>query len=82
MDRVGLSMTGLQVQKLAFFHGGGANGKSVLVDTIARIFGDYSTTAKIKSLTGKNEKSGSDSQPDLIPLIGARFVRTYEPEEG
>lgn len=78
----GLSMSGLDVQKLAFFHGGGANGKSVLVDTMARIFGDYAATAKIESLTGKKKKSGSDSQPDLIPLIGARFVRTSEPEEG
>lgn len=78
----GLSMSGLDIQKLAFFHGGGANGKSVLVDLMARMMGDYSTTAKIESLTGKNKKSGSDSQPDLIPLIGARMVRTSEPEEG
>lgn len=78
----GLSLTGLPVQKLAFFHGGGANGKSVLVDLMARIAGDYSATAKIESLTGKNKKSGSDSQPDLIPLIGARLVRTSEPEDG
>lgn len=78
----GLSMSGMDIQKLAFFHGGGANGKSVLVDLMARIFGDYAATAKIESLTGKNKKSGSDSQPDLIPLIGARFVRTSEPEEG
>jgi len=78
----GLSMSGLDIQKLAFFHGGGANGKSVLVDLMARMMGDYATTAKIESLTGKNKKSGSDSQPDLIPLIGARMVRTSEPEEG
>lgn len=78
----GLSMTAIEIQKLAFFHGGGANGKSVLVDAIARILGDYAATAKIESLTGESKKSGSDSQPDLIPLIGARFVRTSEPEEG
>lgn len=78
----GLSMTGLDVQKLAFFHGGGANGKSVLVDLMSRIAGDYAATAKIESLTGKNKKSGSDSQPDLIPLIAARMVSTSEPEEG
>lgn len=78
----GLSMSGLDIQKLAFFHGGGANGKSVLVDLIGRMMGDYSATAKIESLTGRNKKSGSDSQPDLIPLIGARMVRTSEPEEG
>lgn len=78
----GLSMTGITVQKLAFFHGGGANGKSVLVDLMARMMGDYSASARIESLTGKNKKSGSDSQPDLMPLIAARFVRTSEPEEG
>lgn len=77
-----LSLTGLDVQKLAFFHGGGANGKSVLVDLMARLAGDYAATAKIESLTGRNKKSGSDSQPDLIPLIAARMVRTSEPEEG
>lgn len=78
----GLSMSGIPIQKLAFFHGAGANGKSVLVDIVSRIMGDYSATAKIESLTGKNKKSGSDSQPDMIPLIGARSVRTSEPEEG
>ena len=78
----GLSMTGIDVQKLAFFHGGGANGKSVLVDLMARMMGDYAATARIESLTGRNKKSGSDSQPDLMPLIAARFVRTSEPEEG
>lgn len=78
----GLSMSGLDVQKLAFFHGAGANGKSVLVDLMGRLMGDYSATAKIESLTGKNKKGGADAQPDLIPLIGARMVRTSEPEEG
>ena len=78
----GLSMSGLDIQKLAFFHRSGANGKSVLVDLIGRMMGDYSATAKIESLTGKNKKGGADAQPDLIPLIGARMVRTSEPEEG
>ncbi|WP_411838683.1 phage/plasmid primase, P4 family [Paracoccus sp. ME4] len=78
----GLSMSGIPIQKLAFFHGAGANGKSVLVDIVSRIMGDYSATAKIESLTGKNKKSGEAAQPDLIPLIGARSVRTSEPEDG
>jgi putative DNA primase/helicase len=79
----GLSMTALTFeQKLAFLHGAGANGKSVLVDTIARVLGDYATTAKIESLTGTNRRGGGDATPDLIPLIGARMVRASEPEEG
>ena len=79
----GLSMTALTgEQKLCFFHGGGGNGKSVLVDLIARIMGDYASTAKIESLTGQNRRSGSDATPDLIPIMAARFVRASEPEEG
>ncbi|WP_170162039.1 DNA primase family protein [Paracoccus siganidrum] len=79
----GLNMTALTgEQKLCFFHGGGGNGKSLLVDLIARIMGDYASTAKIESLTGRNRRGGGDATPDLIPLVGARMVRASEPEEG
>ena len=79
----GLSMTGLTgEQKLVFLHGGGRNMKSVIVDLMARIMGDYATTAKIESLIGKNRRSGGDATPDLVPLIGARMVRASEPEAG
>lgn len=79
---LGFSLTGVKLQRMAFFHGSGANGKSVLVDTIARIAGAYSATARIESLTGTNRRDGSSATPDLIPLMGARFVRTSEPDEG
>lgn len=80
---LGLSMTALTgEQKLCFFHGGGGNGKSVLVDLIAKMMGDYASTAKIESLTGRNRRGGGDATPDLVPLMGARFVRASEPEEG
>lgn len=79
----GLAMTALTGdQKIAFFYGSGANGKSVLVDLMARLFGNYAATARIESLTGNNRRGGSDATPDLVPLIGARFVRTSEPDEG
>lgn len=79
----GLSMTGLTgEQKFAFFYGNGANGKSVLVDLISRVMGDYSASAKIETLTGSNRRGGGDATPDLVPLIGARCVRTSEPDQG
>lgn len=79
----GLSLTGLTgEQKMVFLHGIGANGKSVLVDLLARMMGSYAASAKIESLTGESKKSGSEATPDLIPLVGARFVRASEPEEG
>ncbi|SDE90531.1 DNA primase family protein [Limimaricola pyoseonensis] len=77
-----LSMTGVVVQNLVFFYGHGANGKSVLVDLMARMMGDYSATAKIESLTGQSKRGGADATPDLIPLMGARMVRASEPEQG
>lgn len=79
----GLSMTAhTGEQKLAFLHGAGANGKSVLVDLMAKIIGDYAATAKIESLTGQNRRGGGDATPDLVPLMGARMVRASEPDEG
>ena len=78
----GLSMTGLKIQKFAFMYGAGANGKSVLVDLIARMLGDYSHMAKIESFTGRNRRGGGDATPDIFPLMGARMVRASEPEEG
>lgn len=79
----GYSMTGLTAeQKFAFFYGSGANGKSVLVDLMAKMMGDYAASAKIESITGRNRRGGGDATPDLMPLIGARFVRTSEPDEG
>lgn len=79
---LGYSMTGMPMQRLVFFYGGGANGKSVLVDLIAKIMGNYAATARIESLTGTNRRGGGDATPDLIPLMGARMVRTSEPDEG
>lgn len=80
---LGLSMTALTgEQKFAFFYGSGANGKSVLVDVMARLLGDYAASAKIESLTGRNRRGGGDATPDLVPLIGARMVRASEPDEG
>lgn len=78
----GLSMLGLTEQMLCFFYGDGANGKSVLTDLIARILGDYAASAKIESLTGSNRRGGGDATPDLVPMIGARFLRASEPEKG
>lgn len=78
----GLALTALPVQKFMFQYGKGANGKSVLSDLMNRLLGDYATSVKIKSLTGRNNKSGADATPDLMPLVGARAAFASEPEEG
>lgn len=79
---LGLSMSALKTSNLAFFYGSGANGKSVLVDTIARVLSGYAAGLKIESITGTNRRGGAEATPDLVPLMGARFVRTSEPDQG
>ncbi|MEM1149316.1 MAG: phage/plasmid primase, P4 family [Pseudomonadota bacterium] len=79
---IGASFLGKPIQRLVFLHGGGANGKSVLVDLMARIAGSYAATARIESLTGNTRRGGGEPTPDLVPLMGARMVRTSEPDEG
>lgn len=69
-------------QKLLFNYGIGRNGKSTLVDTLADLFADYGTTLPIESLTGSEQRKGSEATPDLVRLPGARFVRASEPEQG
>ncbi len=79
----GYSMTGLTSEQcLAFLFGGGRNGKSTLVDILAKIFADYGTTVPIETLTGSEQRKGSDATPDLVRLPGARMVRASEPEQG
>lgn len=79
----GYSMTGLTgEQKLVFAHGAGRNGKSTLVDAIAGIMADYAITVPIESLTGSEQRKGSDATPDLVRIPGARMVRASEPEQG
>ncbi|WP_121062195.1 phage/plasmid primase, P4 family [Chachezhania antarctica] len=80
---IGYCLTGKTTeQKLVFNYGGGRNGKSTFVDVLARIFADYGTTVPIETLTGTEQRKGSDATPDLVRLPGARFVRASEPEQG
>jgi putative DNA primase/helicase len=76
----GYSLTGLTSEHALFFlYGLGANGKSVFLNTLAGILGDYHKTAPIETFTA----SSHDRHPtDLAGLRGARFVTAIETEEG
>jgi putative DNA primase/helicase len=64
---------------LFFFFGTGANGKSVLLNTLSGIMGDYSRSAPIETFTA----SSVERHPtDLASLRGARLVMAVETEEG
>jgi putative DNA primase/helicase len=76
----GYALTGdTSAQALFFLFGTGANGKSVCIDTVSGIMGDYHRTAPIETFTA----SHSDRHPtDLAGLRGARLVTAVETEEG
>jgi putative DNA primase/helicase len=64
---------------LLFVYGDGGNGKSVWLNTMAGIMGEYARVAAMETFTA----SRSDKHPtDLAMLRGARMVNSSETEEG
>lgn len=76
----GYCLTGdVREHTLVFIYGDGGNGKSVFVNTVTGIFGDYAVTASMDAFTSsKNDKHPTD----LAMLQGARLVTASETEEG
>ncbi len=76
----GYCLTGdVSLHALFFAHGGGANGKSVFIGTLAGIMGDYATTTPIETLTASH---GERHPTELADLAGARLVVANETERG
>lgn len=77
----GYCLTGDTSEHAMFFgYGTGANGKSVLMNTVAGVLGDYATTAPVEVFT---EARGGDRHPtELAMLRGARLVTATETEQG
>lgn len=76
----GYSLTGSVVEHvMVFIYGGGGNGKSVFVNTLNGILGDYATAAAMSTFTAsKNDKHPTE----LARLKGARVVTATETEKG
>lgn len=76
----GYCLTGdVREHALFFVYGPGGNGKSVFLNVLAGVMGDYATTAAMDTFTA----SVSDKHPtDLAMLQGARLVSASETEEG
>lgn len=77
---VGYCLTGVTSEHALFFlYGTGANGKSVFVNVITTILGDYAANAPMDTFM----ETRSDRHPtDLAGLRGARFVSSIETEQG
>jgi putative DNA primase/helicase len=76
----GYCLTGsTQEHALFFLYGTGANGKSVFVNTLFTILGDYAANAPMDTFM---ETRGDRHPTDLAGLRGARFVGATETEQG
>ena len=77
---VGYCLTGsTQEHAMFFLYGTGSNGKSVFVNTLVTILGDYAANAPMETFMDNR----SDRHPtDLAGLRGARIVTATETEQG
>jgi len=77
---LGYTLSGLREEQLMFIgYGSGANGKSTLLEVIARIMNDYTTTASFNTfLAGKS--SDIRSMEAVGKLKGMRLALASEPD--
>lgn len=74
---VGYCLTGQTGEQVFFFcYGTGSNGKSVFLDALRALLGDYATNAKFATFV--QEKTYSSHDDDLMALEGARLVTSAE----
>ncbi|MGX0846455.1 putative DNA primase/helicase [Staphylococcus capitis] len=77
---LGYSLTGSTREQIMFIlFGKGRNGKSIFVEVISEILGDYSNNMQAKSLM---VKKNDNINTDIARLSKARFVTSSEPNEG
>ncbi|MGZ8915198.1 MAG: phage/plasmid primase, P4 family [Methylobacter sp.] len=78
----GYLLTGSTAEQVfVFCFGLGANGKSVLADTLRFILGDYARAIAVETLT-EAKRNAAAASPDLAELIGARLALSNETEDG
>jgi len=78
---VGYSLTGLTTEQVLFIlYGTGANGKSVFLNLIGDLLGDYSLTTPASTFKDNPYHDGIPN--DIARMAGARFVKSIEVKEG
>lgn len=79
---VGYLLTGEVIEhKFVFFYGLGRNGKTVLIELLGWLLGDYAVKLQTELLM-KHTRSTQQASPDLMKLRGARFAYCSETTEG
>lgn len=79
---VGYSLSGYTSEQCVFFlYGMGNNGKSTFLDTLADVFGTYSSNVQPETIMMKRY-GGDGPNSDIARLKSTRFVISEEPTEG
>lgn len=77
---LGYSLTGSTKEQVMFIlHGNGRNGKSIFVEVVSEILGDYAKNIRATSLMVKRSEGVNN---DIATLQDARLVTSSEPNEG
>lgn len=79
---IGYALTAdISEQSMFFLYGGGRNGKSVFINTIKHLLGDYAKQTNSNTfIAKKNDNGGANS--DIARLVSSRFVSAIESEDG
>lgn len=76
----GYSISGSTAEQVLFFlYGSGRNGKSVFIETLAALTGEYHMATRIDSLS---VTKGGGIPSDIARLVGARLVTVSETPDG
>jgi len=79
---LGYILTGSVDEQLwFFFKGTGSNGKSVLIELMAHLMGDYSSKIQTEMLM-QHKRNSQGASPDLVSLQGRRLIYCNETTEG
>jgi putative DNA primase/helicase len=73
----GLSLCGAHLEEIIIFlYGTGANGKSIFVNTLQTVFGDYAGLLPIEALI--TQRFDDIKKSEIASLVGSRLVVTTE----
>jgi len=69
-------------QKVIFHYGTGANGKTVFIETLGRLYGQYRAVVSPDTITGDSSRGGQQASPDIARLFNARIATIEELARG
>lgn len=80
---IGYTLTGDTSEQVYFLlFGTGSNGKTLFLELLARLMGDYATKAQFETFVRRTLESPRSHTSDIARLAGARYVYAMEGNEG